>query len=529
MKDLLKLAIVEDEDYVVSGLKRHLDWERLGIEISGVAADGAEGMKLIIKTNPDLVLTDIRMPVVDGISMIERLDAMDIHPYFIIFSGYDDFNYAKRAMKYGVMDYILKPSLPEEIALALDKTAEKFRRIKRLEVEQEKIRQQFDSYKPLLYNVFAEELFNGKIFTDSRFREKCEFLGLDLIGKSYCVVTVHIDSHDCTLDQLSEEQEQYVLYFIASFSAGAFGVGKAFTNFQNHFAHFLVAKDHDKISHQELAEQAMQVVEHCSRKFDVSVSIGISDIINEFSSISTAYDQSVECLKYNMENNTVIFYRELRQNPGYPNAEQIYNKEMLMEAIKIGDSDLVLKCVEDFFRNIKKIQRTCQDYLTPLLYEMLGTTAVTLLDMGENDYNYEAMAELTKPNITVNELEKKLTAYYSSLMQKLGESCNKKNLQIIQKVIKYVKENYSRDITLNEIANNLYFTPNYLSSLFSRSMGESFSNYITRYRVQKAKELLESGKYKVYEIGEMVGYKNPDYFSKIFKELIGFTPSSYKK
>ena len=230
-----------------------------------------------------------------------------------------------------------------------------------------------------------------------------------------------------------------------------------------------------------------------------------------------------------MENNTVIFYRELRQNPGYPNAEQIYNKEMLMEAIKIGDSDLVLKCVEDFFRNIKKIQRTCQDYLTPLLYEMLGTTAVTLLDMGENDYNYEAMAELTKPNITVNELEKKLTAYYSSLMQKLGESCNKKNLQIIQKVIKYVKENYSRDITLNEIANNLYFTPNYLSSLFSRSMGESFSNYITRYRVQKAKELLESGKYKVYEIGEMVGYKNPDYFSKIFKELIGFTPSSYKK
>ena len=529
MKDLLKLVIVEDEDYVVSGLKRHLDWERLGIEVSGVAVDGAEGMKLIIKTNPDLVLTDIRMPVMDGISMIERLSSMEIHPRFIIFSGYDDFNYAKRAMKYGVMDYILKPSLPEEIALALDKTAGKCRRIKRLEAEQEKIRQQFESYKPLLYSIFAEELFGGKILTDNRFREKCEFLGLDLIEKSYCVVTVHIDSRDCTLDQLSEEQEQYVLYLIASFAAGVFEVGKAFTNFQNHFAHFLVAKDHDKISHHDLAEQAMRVVEHCNRNFDVSASVGISDITHAFSGISAAYDQSVECLKYNMENNTVIFYQELHQNPNCPNTSQIYDKEMLMEAIKIGNSDSVFKCLEQFFRNIKKIQRTRQDYLTPLLYEMLGTTAVTLLHMGENDYNYEAIAELTKPNITVNELEKKLTAYYSGLMQRLGESYYKKNLQIIQRVIKYVKENYSRDITLNEIANNLYFTPNYLSSLFSRGMGESFSNYITRYRIQKAKELLESGKYKVYEIGEMVGYKNPDYFSKVFKELVGFTPSSYKK
>lgn len=528
MKEVLKLVIVDDEDYVIDGLRKHIDWEKLGIEIAGTASNGTEGIEQVTRIKPDMVLADIRMPEMDGISMIERLNETGVTPLFMIFSGYGDFDYTRHAIRFGVVDYILKPSLPEEITQALGRTAEKCRRIKRITAEQERLHEQFEDFMPLLQSSFIAELLHGKIASPTQFRQKCEFLSLNLAEKGYRVASLAVDGADGIFSQYTEAQKQYILYMIASSSAQSFGVGKAFTGFSDSIAHFLLSGSDEELEENAVAEKSDKIIDFCGQKYGVSVTIGISPIVRGFDAIAEAYELSMESVKYCIEGNRTIFHTESLRERETLKPERLYNKEMLIEAIRVGDESLVMSCVSQFFANVRKLRESKEYFITPILYEMIGATALTFLQMGV-DYGYNELMSITKPNITLHEIERRLNSYYADMMRRVNEDRVLKSAQVVQKIIAIVKSRYSEGITLNEIADSLYLTPNYLSTLFSTNMGQSFSSYVTHYRVEKAKELLESGKYKVYEIGGMVGYKDPEYFSKVFKEIVGVLPSSYRK
>ncbi len=528
MAELLKLVIVDDEEYVINGLTKHISWDKLGISIVGKALNGKSGIDTILKYKPDIVIVDIRMPLMDGLSMIQELLERDITPFFIIYSGFADFNYAKRAIKYGVSEYILKPSLPEDISRTFSIVAEECRRKKRVMLEHEKMSDDFTKYKPLIWSRFIDELLNGKIKTEKQFQQKCNFLEFEPDNKKFVVITIVVDDPDLAFSHYNQEQEQYILFLIASYTADIYKVNNLYTNFSEYYAHFIVSGTFDRIQERILTKRAVEIINYSSHKYGLDVTIGISSCVEQFKDIPIAYKESLECVKYGVERNQPLLYREMFNSSDY--AIEIPNnlyREIIVEAIKMGDEDQIKEGLHKFINYFKEIKQPQEKYFLPMLFELLGATANTLIKMNI-EYDYEAFTELTRSNFTIYEIEKKLNNYYSGIMKHLQDNYSIHNTQIMQKIINLVKENYSSGITLKEIASDLLFTPNYLSTLFSVSMGESFSSYITHYRMKKAKELLNKG-YRVYETSDMVGYKNVDYFSKIFKDIVGVLPSDFNK
>ena len=526
MNERISLVIVDDEEYVIFGLQNHIDWNSLNIDVVGTASNGQDGISEVLHTNPDIVLVDIEMPIMDGITMMKKLVELGINTQFIIFSWHNDFLYAKSAIEHGVIDYILKPSLPEELELVINKTAQKCRMRKSLVKEQKRIEEFFIKYKPVFYNDFIEELLFGHPTNNLKIAKKNEFLGINIENKDYCVITIHLDKWDNTIEQLTIEQEQYILYMVSCYAAKELEVEKTYRGFRERFAHFLVVREKGEIDIDALRCITKEIVKYCRETYSLLLSVGISSMVPAIEGIQNACKQGMDCLKYNFENTQIVVCDDLSLKTTGIEIDQYYNKAAFAEALRIGDVELIIKSVHDSMSAIKNNQN--KRYLMPLLFDMLGSTALTLLHMGYNFEN-ETIMGLTSNELTINELEERLIEFYSNLMQELREHFYKNNSKIVKHVINYVKENYNKNVTLNEIADEIYFTPNYLSSLFSKSTGENFSMYLTQYRIKKAIEFLDSGRYKVYEVANMVGYKNTDYFCKVFREITGVVPSCYKK
>ncbi len=529
MAETITLLIVDDEEYVIDGLRRHIPWDEIDIQVVGCVCDGEDGIHKAMELKPDLVMTDIRMPQLDGITMIERLHDLGFHPHFLLYTGYNDFEYAKRAIKFGVSDYILKPSLPEEISLALLKIADKCRAQKQMIRDQDLLREQFEKDKRLLAPAFFDDLFTGRVFSYDEFEQRDQFLGTGLADKSYCVVALHVDASSELFESADIERQLYVLYQISNYAANVFMTGGHTRGFKNNDEYALVVGDPAAMTQQALLERATRCLDYCTSIHNLSVVIGVSDIVEGFGQIMNAYRQARDCIHSATVSNTVIFSGSGGEDSHVsPPLGIVYDKETLIDAIKTANKELTFKCLGQFFSSVKRVSANQNVYVVPMFYELVGSVTTALLQIGV-DYDIDSFHEVMKPVQTIQQLQKKTEKYFDALLVHMESKHFAKNYQVIQRMLAYVRENYGQGVTLNEVADALHFTPNYLSTLFSKSTGESFSHYILRYRIQKAKEFLESGKYKIYEVGDIVGYRNPEYFSKIFKDIVGISPSAYVK
>lgn len=525
----ISLLIVDDEEYVLDGLRRHIDWGGLGIEVVGGAGEGEEGFRKAMELRPDLVMTDIRMPQLDGISMIERLHARGFHPHFLLYTGYNDFEYAKRAIKFGVSDYILKPSLPEEISAALSRMADKCREQKRMVRAQEQLRGQFENDKRLLIPAFIGDLFGGKIFSHEEFERRDRFLGTGMAGKSYCAVALYVDPSSELFENAEVERQLYVLYQVSNYAAEVFQTGVRNLGFRNNDEFLLVVGDPSDMAQQALLEKATLLLDYCTSVQGLTVVVGIGDLVEGYERIPETYRQARDCVRNSVVSNTVVFRGSGAEDEQFcPPLGFIYDKEALVDAVKTANREQTFECLGQFFAGIKRIG-TGQDLcVAPLFDELIGSVTTALLQIGV-DYDPELFRGLMEPVQTTQQLQDRTEKYFDDLLGRVRGRHFAKNYQMIQRMLAYVRENYGKGITLNEVADALHFTPNYLSTLFSKSTGESFSHYLLRYRIQKAKEFLDSGKYKVYEVGDIVGYRNSEYFSKVFKDIVGVPPSAYVK
>lgn len=535
MEQEVTLIIADDEQYVIDNLLKHIDWKGLNINVVGTATNGQEGVKQALLKDPDLILTDVCMPEIDGISMIGKLYDMGRHPFVLIFSGYDDFEYAKRAISYGISDYLLKPSLPEEITAALKKMADKCRIEKQRIGEQAQLKMQFERNKTSFQTPFCNALLKGEISTYSDFSQQDLFLGTNLLGKNYIVVEIHMNPIKDEFGEETIEQQMFALFQVTSYASTLFltpersGINFGFANGTEYL---LVAGTKTNLDNDLLLEEATRLLDYCTKIHQLSVVIALSDIVSDFSKIADCYQQVKAQVRFCDIDNIVLYpTRASEKKDDRFLTIPLMNKpdvDAIIDAVKAGSSEKVLILLKNCFEKIRNLPKPQDLYIYPILYGLLGETLVWLLQMGI-DYDYDKLRAITVENRTFQEMEEKTMDFFASLMQHLQHTQLTQNQQLIQQMITLMKEHYRDGITLNEIANMLHFTPNYLSTIFAKSTGDSFSGFTAHYRIQKAKELLDTGQYKVYEIGDLVGYKNPEYFTKVFKDIVGVSPSAYKK
>lgn len=529
MVERIRMLLVDDEEYVITALKRHVHWDDFNIDIIGEAYDGQEGLEKAITLKPDCILTDISMPRLDGISMIEQLYRMSSHPYFLIYTGYDDFDYAKKALSYGVCDYILKPSLPEDFTAPLEMICSKINEERKKIRELTQLKNDFEKSKQQLFFPFLNDLLAGRILTYEDFSQKDQFFSSGLTGKLYRVIGIHLDNTQDVFSPFEIEQQLYTIYRINQFIFSSLP-GKVYSpGFKSNTAYFLCATQDRASETDQLTQNCTRILDFCNKidNLNLSVRIGISDNVSAFDEIHSAYQQARSCIRESSGNQVIQFDR-IESDAKESSFSWGFDKDQFIDAILIGNVSLAKQLLDTFFNRIFKLPPPQDVYLTPLLAELIGSTTVSLLQHGI-EYDYSQFSFVIQKHSTIQEAQIHVSEYFQDLMETIQKKELAKNYQVIHKMIAFTRDHYMEGITLSEIADRLKLTPNYLSSLFAKSMGVSFSHYLAKMRIQKAKELIDSGKYKVYEVGDMVGYKNPEYFTKVFKEFVGATPSAYGK
>ncbi len=538
MKSLL---IVDDEVKVIRGLLDHIDWAKFGIHVQDTAANGEEAWSKIEANPPDMMITDIYMPKMDGLELIERVRLTYPSIYMIIHSGYDDFENARRAMRLGVQHFFYKPSTVKEIeSVLLDIVQE-------IEVQQkqqkllEQYNEQMKEYLTYTKDAFLRELLTTRYSPSDIPREKLELLQLSADAE---LVVASLSILRPPYLTKSKEREWQLMKF------GAANILQEIIERRNpsressmHVVEYsdsifaLVFMANQSSMHLQQVSRAVaeEAVQHILLYMRVSLTAGIGGVKTGVHGMMDSFLESqraLEAAEYE-EINKVYTFDEVYGQERQPALS--YPLELLKDlqhAVERRDPDQLEALWIAFEQEVFVQQRMPLPMTQNVCVSVIGAVMMELQHFDPQE-DQTAMAGLVQDIyaiVSTGELRcwmmKKFEEWIARTRKEVsGKTSNK----LIQAVKDRVANNYDKEITLADIAESLYVNRNYLSQLFKRVTGETFVTYLNKYRIELAKEKLREGHYMVYEVSEMVGYQNPTYFSQVFKSITGVSPSEYYK
>lgn len=531
---MYKLLIVDDEPLVQIGVKSMLNWIDYEIEVIGSAANGKQALDIIESNMPDIVITDIKMPIMDGLELVKYcIDNFEKIPVFIILTSYEEFELAKRAIKYNVVDYLIKLELDasvlkESIEKALVKVKKKYEKEENFQnvLEGDFTAHIFEEkfFVKLLYNLFENE---------EQINMQLNDLKLDLAGDRFlaCFCEISGNNEDtlsneqilnqyiCTLNMVKEIAVKYLKCFIISLDYKHFVIICCFEETQMENINELVFTSLEKIS--------LMICKY----FNVQIKIGIGNSYDKLKSIDASFEQARHCSNSSVNEDRIAFYSDLKKNSYVEDAFDIaFLKEDLVKAFDEYDTDAIYKIFSQIIRVFnehptKHLQAL--DCACNILYLCLN-----LLPDGENCINKIFSNEIDGyKSIYAKKNVEQINGWVGLLRDKLCEYLEERKKDykhnIINHVKKYINEHLEDKLSLNEIASLYSISPSYLSALFKKYCDIGFSEYITQMKVNKAKELLLKENYKVYEVSDMLGFESAFYFSKVFKKVTGYSPKEY--
>jgi two-component system response regulator YesN len=504
---MLKVIIVEDEDVVRDDIKQLIDWEKHGFVITAEARNGSEGLRMVLEHNPDIVITDIKMPVMGGLEMINQISKIKKSKKFILLSAYGDFNFARKAIKLGIRSYLLKHELDSELLV------KELYRVKS-EIDEE-IRIDYLSRTEILrrYVGRGESRMEseGTINMENLFRWKGS-TGLFVMGFDQIVPDAK--------DELDKNE------FIDFVYRKVFAEREAELANLNEQDYVVFFRYPQRYSEREKYEYtfafARDLQDFISKQFHQTVSVAIGPMFNNYYDLWQCLQETKKLFSLRVFHKGNTLLEDTQHLPDYDSLQTAIREKMdeIREHLYLEQYDQAKGSLDDLFIRL----------LTSLLDEdILRNCIVKLVRLIDR-------ISVSKPH-TINVLETlraieqldnvfQISIYFRALVDNLEDS-EPKHSKKIEGLLKFIHDNYQRDITLTEIADQLGVSLIYSSQLFKKEVGVSFIAYVTHYRIEKAKELIESGQYKIYEVSSMVGYQTVQYFSKIFKKITGKNPSDF--
>ncbi len=500
------LVLVDDEDWILSGIQNAIEWEEIGFTVVGTYTNGRDALAAMKNNPPDALLTDIKMPIQDGISLVRELREAGLNDLEVVFlSGYDDFELAQSSLRLGAVDYVLKPSAPEQIMEVFSRIRERIDERKRLEEEKREAAELVEAG----VKVFKDAIYNS-IISGSRQRYDrllslySEFVAREK-GRPYFIVSVALsktaseeqpDLEDMAaiqrLKELSlqcrEEQKKGVYLMKNQFSASF-----VFSGFD-----------------EDVVEGLMEGLKRRLRKETGQILlIARSEVYSDFRQIWDAYDVSIDRLFQFSFSDSV---RQLYLSMG--------NDTVLRAAVEDKDQQVILWSLKNWFVKIDKVEK---EYQERLMRRLIYTLSVFFLQNGIVCRAVAGLYEALSAGGCSAAKEAVISSVKSEFLPENG--VGGKNAHLCREVAKYISKNYTDDITLNDLADRFYISPNYLGTLFKKNMGIGIREYQTTIRLEQADALIASGKFKMYQVACMVGYPNYEYFRKIYCKYRGKNPS----
>lgn len=532
---LYRIMLVDDEEEVRTGIINKIDWETAGFEVVGDAENGEDGLEKLELLEPDVVLTDIRMPYMDGLTMSERI--RQIHPSvkIVIFSGYDDFDYAKQAIKLNVIEYILKPVNVEELTAILG-------RVKKVlddEIEQRRnvrsLRESFMKNLPILKDHFLQKLVHGEV-EERRIPLLLREYHINLAeAKEWVVAQVSINSPqspDGAPELSLHREEELIPISVKQLIDEKLNGYCRFYTFRSALGICVVAALDEGRSIESLVSVLDDLCRECKRILELSVTIGVGQCCASLAMLERSYRESGDALNYRsmMGNGRVIYIADVEPSQRSPLQIDSQLANDLSAVVKFGTLEEIRGVIHKIVQSMEKARLHTNQYqlyligLTGALLDIIShyeLDAYTIL--GGNVF--EVISSIKSFEALEHWLERCCTTISEGMS---AERCSASR-RLIQQAQRYIHENYwNPDLSLEMLCKQLHVSPAYLSTLFKQEMGESYISYLTAMRLQKAVELLSETDEKTYSIAAKVGYTEPNYFGYVFKKTYGVSPSKFR-
>lgn len=520
---MLKVFLVEDESVVREALRDNIPWQQYGYRFVGEAGDGEMALPLIRKTVPDVLITDIKMPFMDGLTLSHIVKSEYPDMKIIIISGYDDFDYARQAISEGVDEYLLKPITRRSLQKALSELREK------LEAEQEqknyvkKFQSEMQQYEQYALHSFLEKVFEGKLSVQELYEEAGR-QGLDINVSGYNLILFGVQADECR-----EELLRYFLRFpeclVFRWNMNTWGV--------------LLMGDADSL--QERTNTHMEYIKKiCDQSEDGEWYVAAGIPVERFSQLSDCYRWVNHIYAYRyLTPEQHILTEELTAGYGASgnggsfgnlDANKV-DPEIIRGFLNNGQRTEVDEFVGSYMGSLGEAvaSRLFRDYLllniqftAQAFIESIGCKQEELLNAVGADRIHEM----------VNSAET-MEAYTRTLLLEAlrlrDEKQHTQGKKLLQAALSYIEENYTQTtLNLNEVAQAIGVSPNYFSGMFSQEMEMTFVEYVTNKRMEQAKRLLREGELPAAQIAAAVGYKDAHYFSFVFKKTVGVSPREWR-
>lgn len=526
-----KILIADDEFLVRLGLKTTINWQEHGFIIVGEAKNGKEALELFNKYDPDILLTDIRMPIMDGLELIQAVKKIKKSVKSVILTHYDDFSYAQEAIKLGASEYILKSDLmSDNLFNVLNKLSSE------IDAESDK---SDDSVKESSYFIadinHGEELL--KKLAEGGFKSQDDFL--NYLKKSnnlfkydkYVIFTGQIQ--DNTNKNFEDDEE--------NFSKTVKHVLNQSIDIKDTWFYTYIHKNNVtgliNFSMDEYSEKLFNILKHFALLFkhnlkqflEADINIGFSMLSDKEENLLTLIKESRIAQKYCYfePSGIMIFdFKMLEKTEECPRV----SLDILKTYVKTLETDKMIEYIISIFKKLDELKQI--GYVKDVFIDFMSYAKIISselnLDKGgalnESKFSYNTFDEL----ISFEAVKKYVLDIYQSVREYSTGTKTDGYSYLIRKCIDFIKENYQKNVTLSDAAVYVDVSSSYLSLLFKQETGINFSNYLTNYRIEEAKKLLKNTNLKIYEIAYKVGFDSPYYFSKVFKNNLGSTCKEFK-
>lgn len=528
--DKYTVLLVDDEEEVIQVIMKKINWEGLGFSVIGYANNGVKALEMVEEFQPDVVMTDIKMPYMDGMELSRHIKTEFPATKILIFTGFDEFEYAKEAVHMEVEEYILKPvnsidltNVFTQMKIKLDQEISEKRNI-------ETLKKYYLDSLPILQTNFYSTLIEGRIQKKDIERYLSDYQ-ISFAGPYYCCLVIHASSADDAPEDIKP-----LLMFAAVQKQSQEVLGKKWNTkcFSYLGRTILIAQLQNKSGVSELTDDCDRFCKYVRRMVGVDITVGIGKVCEDILELSQSYVSAREAVSYRAIYGAVraINIQEISPKDA-DEVESVGDAELanLFKIIRLSTTEKIEKAVDRYLERISVPSKSLQQHhidimeLVSALYKFALNNGIAMEELGGDMRKlYTRLLDL-EPELLRNWLIN-ISRYFS---ENIVSERSRSRKSFVLKVKEYVYNNYSdEELSLDKICEVLGMSNSYFSTIFKKETGHTFTTYLTDYRMNEASRLLMETNEKSYIIGKKVGYTDPNYFSYAFKRKFGVSPSKYR-
>ncbi len=530
---MYRVILIDDEPLILAGIASLICWEDHDCCIVGKATNGHSAIDLISETRPDIVITDIRMPVMNGLELIQACKEKNLEFAFIFLTNLEDFQLAKQALHLGATDYLVKLDLqPDALVQALDKAKE---HCSRMESHHNKELYNLlikDSQKQLEHNYFSQLLLNPS---------ESEPPAVPEIASAYpaaYLILFHMKPEQILFGQPPAYDFQFItsqLQDVVSGIAARYFHSYTMLMFQKDTMLLVVSPKAESDSEKSLSDFCTKINVALGTYFALTALFGVSRKKTDLADLPQAFTEArsaLNCCYYDSVSR-IVFYRNqeiLTEDTKGREFNINFLKKSMFAAVQENESQTlreIFRELTDLFIQYKpgKTQAVsaCINIYT-YLHDLLQND---IAEDGEFPYSINIARQLSYLG-SLDDILAWLDSFCETVCALLTDRKEKRSDKLVYMAKRYIHERYKEKLTLSDIADYLKISSGYLSTTFSRYMNQTVSDYIAEVKIEHAKELINSGRYLIYEIADQLGFESAYYFSKVFKKVTGMSPKDYK-